>query len=219
MYVEEATSSPIKTNKLENQQKFEIDKQKYSDEILYKKFRKKEKHSSRMTQSAYSVSSSSSDDKDYAPVFMNSFTGVLPDIRSPDSIKYDIEEKERMLEKMLDLDKVEIPDITKLDKITRVIEKNMKKIEISDSDEDIIEEAKTDKIICDTSSNNDIINHDKSSTNQENTSVSKLNSQKIQEGKSVKEDFFLVPCKYAQIFIKLLLKGGIGYTAEVINCL
>lgn len=202
IYVEEATGSPIKINKQENHERFDkIGKQKYSDEILYRKSRKREKNS-RMTQSAYSVSSSSSDDKEFAPVFMNSFSGVLPDIRSPDSIKYDIEEKEKMLEKLLDLDKVEIPDLTRLDEITQGLGKVLKECDISNSDDDVIEEIGTDEIIRDISSTSDITNHDRNVVIQETPSASTVNKQ---ETKPLKNEFIRIPCKYFSFLYSLNL--------------
>lgn len=145
MYVEEASGSPIRSNRSENHDQFgKLSKQKFTDEILYKKSTKGEKNS-RMCQSAISISSISSNETEYnKPLFMNSFTGILPDVRSPDSIKFDIEKKEKILEKMLNLDKVEIPDITLFNKIPPDIENHLENDNITASNEnDIVEKVDT----------------------------------------------------------------------------
>lgn len=91
----------------------EIGKQNFEDDILFKqskKVRKKYTHKSR--DSVLSSSSTSSEEKDpnlIRPTLMNlSTVGVLPDLRSPESIINDIEYKEKILADVLSLDKVKI---------------------------------------------------------------------------------------------------------------
>lgn len=200
MYVEEATGSPVRTIIYDNKERFEkLGKQKFTDEILYKKSKKIEDNNSRMCRSAHSISSNSSDDKEYAPLFMKSFTGVLPDIRSPESIKSDIEEKEKILEKILDLDKVKIPDISRLKKTVHDLQNTDTII-----DSKGISEEKVNKIeynfqpinLCEQET---MAYHDtKESIDLHNPSISKYDL--VQEPKEMKnEPFVRVPCKYSFI--------------------
>lgn len=202
VYVEEATGSPIRSHKDENQEKFEkIGKLKFSEEVLYRKSSKGEKNS-RMTRSAYSASSSSSNDMDHIPQpFMNSFTGVLPDIRSPESIKCDIEEKEKVLEKMLNLDQVEIPDLSRLDKITLDHGDRLENRDCSASNKTIAKNIKINEPVCDTSYVKDIIfNHDKKLVNHQEPIVPSANSP-VESRTSQSESFVRVPCKYSVIVV------------------
>lgn len=202
VYVEEATGSPIRSNKDENQEKFEkIGKQKFSDEVLYRKSSKGEKHS-RMTRSAYCASSSSSNDMDHIPqIFMNSFTGVLPDIRSPESIKCDIEEKERVLERLLNLDQVEIPDLSRLDKITLDFDDRLENRDILASNKAIVKDIKISEPVCDKSYDKDIVlNHDKKIVNLQEPIVPSANSP-AESSTSKSDSFVRIPCKYFIIVI------------------
>lgn len=199
MTVEEATGSPVRSNKSENHEKFEkVNKQKFSDEILFRKSSKSEKNS-RMTQSAYSISSgsNSSGERDQMPVFMtSSFNGVLPDIRSLDTIKCDIQEKEKMLEKMLDLDKVEIPDISRLEKITHDFETS---VDTRDSptnsfrNYNILEEIEAKRTARDSpklvSSNKEV------ASSQKKGDVKRLISMEDTKAPN-NESFVGVPCEY-----------------------
>lgn len=182
MYVEEATDSPIKASKYTNEERFEkFDKEKYTDEIIYKKTKKRDKHL-RMTQSTISLSSNSSDDRDYTPVFMNSFSGILPGLQNPDSIKCEIEEKEKILAKILDLDKVEIPDISQMQKITH-LRKSCENGETISNNDDIINDRSKEIIPVNSFSTSlhsnasvkDIINNVKCD-NQQNSSPLKIDS-------------------------------------------
>ncbi|CAG9816312.1 unnamed protein product [Phaedon cochleariae] len=111
---EEARESPVRTRTYnpDIQKKFdEIGKKDFEDKILFKKSKHRKKRSS-MDNSTISLSSNSSDEKDLSytrPTIMNlSAVGVLPDLRSPESIKNDIEYKEKILADILSLDKVKI---------------------------------------------------------------------------------------------------------------
>lgn len=150
IYVEEATNSPVRTYQFNNEEKFDkFSKQQFTEEILYKKSSKASK-TSRMSQSAINMRSTDLEEKDYTPFFMNSFTGVLPDLRSPETIKWDIAEKEKQLEKILDLDKVKVPNLTRLETFDS---KNGKNAENGHSFND-----KDTKITRKKLKNNDIIN-------------------------------------------------------------
>lgn len=125
---EEAQESPVKLRRVPNsesdssspvephdaQKKFDIyskiGEQDYDDSILFKHHKRKKKQSD-MRRSTFSLSSSSSDERDnyIQPTLMNlSTVGVLPDLRSPDSILNDIEYKEKILADVLNFDKVKI---------------------------------------------------------------------------------------------------------------
>lgn len=118
MNAEEAKESPIKVRQHiseEVQKKFDdIGKQEFNDKILFKKSKKKKATSSgtSMNASTLSLSSNSSEDREMyytQPTLMNlSTVGVLPDLRSPESIKNDIEYKEKILADVLNLGKVKI---------------------------------------------------------------------------------------------------------------
>ncbi|KAJ8955967.1 hypothetical protein NQ314_006816 [Rhamnusium bicolor] len=117
MNAEEAKESPIKIRNIDPiiQKKFDdIGKQEFNDTILFKKSKHRKKISS-MDASTTSLSSNSSEDKELSctrPTIMNlSAVGILPDLRSPESIKYDIEYKEKILADVLNLDKIKIPSI------------------------------------------------------------------------------------------------------------
>lgn len=117
MNAEEAKESPTasgSTNDYIHRRFEEIGKQEFEDNILYKKSRHKKKRSP-MDSSTLSVSSNSSEEKESnftRPTIMNlSAIGVLPDLRSPESIKYDIEYKEKILADVLNLDKIKILDM------------------------------------------------------------------------------------------------------------
>lgn len=114
MNAEEATESPPRLQNTDTyiQKKFDdIGKQEFNDKILFKKSRGRKKRSS-METSGTSLSSNSSEDKDLSytrPTIMNlSTVGVLPDLRSPQSINYDIEYKEKILADVLNLDNVKV---------------------------------------------------------------------------------------------------------------
>lgn len=197
IFVEEATGSPIRTNKYENHEKFEkVNKQKFSDEILFKKSSKGDKNS-RMTQSAYTVGSGShrNGEKDSTPLFMNSsFSGVLPDVRSLDTIKCDIEEKEKILEKMLDLDKVEIPQISRLDKITHDFETKFYTDDIATiiNDDIVVKESKPKETVRKSPKSVSYI--EKVVTNVDKQNVQHLAS--MEKKQIEKNEPLEVPCKY-----------------------
>ncbi|VEN41928.1 unnamed protein product [Callosobruchus maculatus] len=115
MNAEEAIESPVRTQRYDPEVKPKgnvVDTDDYDDKILFKKFRRRKKKSA-MEASTTSISSNSSDEKDVntytQPTLMNlSSVGILPDLRSPESIKYDIEYKEKILADVLNLDKVKI---------------------------------------------------------------------------------------------------------------
>lgn len=123
---EEATESPIKhvnhpviqespdsipidelQRKLEIYNK--IGEEEFEDTILFKHTRRK-KQSGDMAASVTSLSSASSDEKEFNvthPTLMNiSAVGILPDRRSPDTILSEIEQKEKLLAEVLNFDKV-----------------------------------------------------------------------------------------------------------------
>lgn len=116
---EEALESPEKSADSDNspdyQRKFElynkIGQRDFDDTILFKHHRRKRKKTA-MSASVNSLSSSGSDDRDSMytqPTLMNlSTVGVLPDLRSPESIKNDIEYKEKILANVLNFDKVNV---------------------------------------------------------------------------------------------------------------
>ncbi|EEZ99531.1 WD repeat-containing protein CG11141-like Protein [Tribolium castaneum] len=109
MNAEEAKESPIKTRaNPEIEKKFnDIGRQQFEEKILY---RQSNKHRKRMCASMSSLSSNSSEEKEgIKPTLMTlSSVGVLPDLRSPESIQNDIEYKERILADMLSLDTIKI---------------------------------------------------------------------------------------------------------------
>ncbi|KAG5880173.1 hypothetical protein JTB14_001663 [Gonioctena quinquepunctata] len=116
---EEARESPVRTqsNDPDRQKTFDdIGKKEFEDKILFKKSKRRKKRSN-MEISTCSLSSNSSEEKDLSytrPTLMNlSAVGVLPDLRSPESIRYDIEYKEKILADVLSLDKVKISEKTK----------------------------------------------------------------------------------------------------------
>ncbi|KAJ3660359.1 hypothetical protein Zmor_004810 [Zophobas morio] len=110
MNAEEAKESPIKSRIVnpEIEKKFnDIGKQQFSEKILFRQT----KHRKKMSASTISLSSNSSEEKDgyIKPTLMTlSSVGVLPDLRSPESIQNDIEYKEKILADILNLDKVKI---------------------------------------------------------------------------------------------------------------
>ncbi|XP_072399900.1 WD repeat-containing protein CG11141 [Diabrotica undecimpunctata] len=117
MNAEEALESPTRTSNITHdvQKKFEeIGKKEFEHNILFKKSRYKKKRKS-LDTSTNSLSSNSSEEREsniIKPTIMNlSSVGVLPDLRSPESIKSDIEYKERLLADILSLDKVKISNI------------------------------------------------------------------------------------------------------------
>lgn len=114
MNAEEAQESPceLRGTDIYTQKKFDdIGKQEFNDKILFRKAKNRKKKSN-METSVTSLSSNSSEDKDLSytrPTIMNlSTVGILPDLRSPQSINYDIEYKEKILADVLNLDKVKI---------------------------------------------------------------------------------------------------------------
>ncbi|CAG9856156.1 unnamed protein product [Phyllotreta striolata] len=115
MNAEEAQESPTRGGQ-DVQRKFEeIGKKQFEDDILYKKSRRRKKRTSPDANAGTeSISSASSDEREVnciKPTIMNlSTVGVLPDLRSPESIKYDIEYKEKILADVLNLDKVKLSE-------------------------------------------------------------------------------------------------------------
>lgn len=108
----EASPPRLQTTDAYFQKKFDdIGKREFNDKILFKKSKGQRKKSG-METSGTSLSSNSSEDKDLSytrPTIMNlSTVGILPDLRSPQSINYDIEYKEKILADVLNLDKVKI---------------------------------------------------------------------------------------------------------------
>lgn len=84
--------------------------EEFDDTILFKHSARKK--SIGMSASTTSLSSSSSDEKEckiVTPAIMNlSSVGILPDLRSPDTILNDIKEKESILANILNIDNVKI---------------------------------------------------------------------------------------------------------------
>nr|CAI5827936.1 unnamed protein product [Callosobruchus analis] len=111
MNAEEAIESPVRTQRYDPEVKprgSAIDTGDYDDKILFKKFRRRKKKSA-MEASMTSISSNSSEERNAntytQPTLMNlSSVGILPDLRSPESIKYNIEYKEKILADVLNLD-------------------------------------------------------------------------------------------------------------------
>ncbi|XP_044270241.1 WD repeat-containing protein CG11141 [Tribolium madens] len=106
MNAEEAKESPIKTRPEIEKRFNDIGRQQFEEKILYRKSR----HRKRMCASMSSLSSNSSEEKEgIKPTLMTlSSVGVLPDLRSPESIQNDIEYKEKILADMLSLDTIKI---------------------------------------------------------------------------------------------------------------
>lgn len=109
MNAEEAKESPVKSRtNPEIEKKFnDIGKQQFEEKILFKQ----SKHRKKICASTSSLSSNSSEEKEgyIKPTLMTlSSVGVLPDLRSPESIQNDIEYKEKILADMLSLDKIKI---------------------------------------------------------------------------------------------------------------
>lgn len=107
---EEALESPENSD---SQKKIDaynkIGQREFEDTILFKHHRRKKKKMP-MSASVTSLSSSGSDERESTytqPTLMNlSTVGVLPDLRSPESIRNDIEYKEKILANVLNFDKV-----------------------------------------------------------------------------------------------------------------
>ncbi|KAF5296060.1 hypothetical protein FQA39_LY12682 [Lamprigera yunnana] len=112
---EEAFESPRRMKPNEAHKKLQIydqiSNQNFDDDILYKPFRRQKKYN--MAASISSCSSNSSEEREnnvIRPTLLNVSTfGMLPDLRSPESIKNDIENKEKILADVLCFDKVKIP--------------------------------------------------------------------------------------------------------------
>ena len=94
-----------------------ISQEKFDDQILFKHHRSRRKSSQStsitgsMITSTSSQSSNSSDEKDFSvskATFMCMTNVMLPDLRSPESILCDIEEKEKILADILNFDKIKI---------------------------------------------------------------------------------------------------------------
>lgn len=111
MNAEEAVESHLNNDDFKNKLEIydKIGNEQFEDNILFKHSRRKKPNE--MTVSISSWSSNSSDEKDSTSVttkstVMNlSTVGVLPDLRSPDTILNDIEHKEKILADMLNLGK------------------------------------------------------------------------------------------------------------------
>lgn len=146
MNAEEAQEFPTRNN-LEMQKKFEeIGKKQFEDDILYKKSKHRKKRTS-INTSTLSISSTSSEEKELnytRPTIMNlSTVGVLPDLRSPESIKYDIEYKEKILADVLSLDKVKINTEVKPDRRNSNSDSDIDKLEICDKISKILSSKRT----------------------------------------------------------------------------
>lgn len=113
---EEAVESPEKSADSDSpdyQKKIDmynkIGQREFEDTILFKHHRRKKKKMP-MSVSVSSLSSSGSDERESTytqPTLMSlSAVGVLPDLRSPESIRNDIEYKEKILANVLNFDKV-----------------------------------------------------------------------------------------------------------------
>lgn len=123
---EEAIESPVKQKHMpkieqntsdipidELQRKLEIynkiGEQEFDDTIVYKHSRRKKTNNVDMAASITSASSNSSEEKECnitRPTVMNLSNVILPDLRSPDTILNEIEQKEKILADMLNFDKV-----------------------------------------------------------------------------------------------------------------
>ncbi|KAK9751564.1 hypothetical protein QE152_g4917 [Popillia japonica] len=98
----------MKNNRTEIYNK--IGQEDFDDSIIFK--HRRQKKPTDMATSINSLSSTSSDEPDGSiikPVLMNvSTVSILPDLRSPDSILNDIEQKEKLLADVLSFDKIKI---------------------------------------------------------------------------------------------------------------
>lgn len=123
-----------------------IGQREFEDTILFKHHKRK-KRRPQISASVTSLSSSGSDEKDSAiytthqSTLMNlSTVGVLPDLRSPESIKNDIEYKEKILANVLNFDKVEELQEEATPQI--VVQQKEEEVSIADEKEEIVlEEA------------------------------------------------------------------------------
>ncbi|XP_076263028.1 WD repeat-containing protein CG11141 isoform X2 [Rhynchophorus ferrugineus] len=112
MNAEEAQESPREIVKTFD----EISQQQFEENILFKQTKKNKRRSNQndRAQSIVSQSSNSSEERDHnfiKPTLMNlSTVGILPDLRSPESIINDIEYKEKILADVLSLDKIKITE-------------------------------------------------------------------------------------------------------------
>ncbi|XP_060519707.1 WD repeat-containing protein CG11141 [Cylas formicarius] len=103
---EEAVESQSVSNKFDG-----IGSKEFEDAIRFKRVKKvKAVTKDVMSDSATSLSSDERDASYVTPTIMNlSTVGVLPDLRSPESIINDIEYKEKILSDILNLDKISLP--------------------------------------------------------------------------------------------------------------
>lgn len=131
MNAEEAKESPVKVqmqtfgNVDQERKKFDaIGQQEFGDTIVYKQYKhQRKKKGTMMSASTMSLSSTSSEEKDLSgccytttkPTLMSlSSIGILPDLRSPESIQNDISYKEKILADVLNLDRIKLPSLDKL---------------------------------------------------------------------------------------------------------
>ncbi|RZC43344.1 WD repeat-containing protein, partial [Asbolus verrucosus] len=112
MNAEEAKESPIKCRTInpEIEKKFnDIGKQQFNEQILFRQSKHRKRHVTCASTSSLSSNSSEEKESFIKPTLMTlSSVGVLPDLRSPESIQNDIEYKEKILADVLNLDKVKI---------------------------------------------------------------------------------------------------------------
>lgn len=90
-----------------------ISQQDFDDTILYKHRQRKRHNGSSGSLTSHSSNSSGEQELNIAkPTLMTMSTvGILPDLRSPEKIKSDIEDKERMLADLLCFDRVKVSTI------------------------------------------------------------------------------------------------------------
>lgn len=153
---EEALESPVKSDSdsSDYQKKLElynkIGQREFEDTILFKHQRRKKKNKAQqqISASVTSLSSSGSDEKDSTytaqSTLMNlSTVGVLPDLRSPESIKNDIEYKERILANVLNFEKanVNVEGVKEEETMDQAVEENVISKE-ENREKELFEEAK-----------------------------------------------------------------------------
>lgn len=129
-----------------------IGTEEFDDTILFKhSVRKKQNNMSASTTSLNSNSSDEKESKIIRPALMNlSTVGLLPDLRSPDTILNDIKEKENMLADILNIDnmKINMDDLVQEKHKIDSTEKHVEQIEANTKKQiDIINFEKPKEVI------------------------------------------------------------------------